>query len=299
MFRILITTVSLFSLLACQQGGPLDLTALAEKAKSGDVEACRKMVDLLGVEKNGISEKVYPLVIETGQPVVAPLLASVSSVNTEQRERVIAALGTLRVASAVQPISQVLADKSLKRRYIAAWALGEIGDPAGIPALLQALSDPEELVRQYATRSLIKFNRTAVDPLVRFLDGADTIAAGGAIRALGDIGDKQAIDALLPQVDGPNRTDVLLALGKLRDSRAESALIDALDDPDWKVRMNAAMALGPVGSRRSVPGLQTTLDDPVMVVREWSARSLSVITGKTVMYRDADGQMVEPYSVYH
>ncbi len=85
----------------------------------------------------------------------------------------------------------------------------------------------------------------------------------------------------------------------MRDPRAESALIAGLNDPDWQARMNAAMALGPIGSEKSVAMLEQTLDDRVMVVREWSARSLSIITGKTVLYRDADGDLVEPYSVYH
>ncbi len=53
------------------------------------------------------------------------------SEDKQQREYVIAALGTLKVADAVPAISTVLADQTLERRYVAAWALGEIGDAAG------------------------------------------------------------------------------------------------------------------------------------------------------------------------
>ncbi len=298
MIRPLLIMMLSASLLACQNG-PVDLVALAEKARNADPSACRRMVDLLGMTENRVGEKVYPLVVEIGAPMVEHLLAAVASENRDQRERVIAALGTLREKSAVQPIARVLTDRSLKRRYIAAWALGEIGSEEGIPFLLQALGDPELPVRQYATRSLIKINLAAVEPLIGLLVTADPLAAAGAIRALGDIGDKRALDPLLAQVDGPNRADVFLALGKLRAPRAESALLAGLADPDWEVRMNAAMALGTVGTASSASGLEKTLDDPVMVVREWSARSLSVVTGKAVRYRDEDGNMVEPYSVYH
>ena len=286
-------------LTACQQSGPIDLKTLAGKARAGDAVACRELVNLLAMEKNSVSEKVYPLVIEIGQPMVAPLLAQVHTENREQRERVIAALGTLQVKAAVQPITEVLNNKLLKRRYIAAWSLGEIGETSAIQSLLKALGDPEELVRQYATRSLIKFNKSALEPLLELLPQADTQTAAGIIRALGDIGDKRSIDALLLQVEGDNRPDVFLALGKLRDPRAESALILGLIDTDWQVRMNASMALGAIGSNKSIPALQATLDDEVMVVREWSARSLSVITGAKVKYRDAAGELVAPYSVYH
>jgi HEAT repeat protein len=295
-FCIILTSLLL---VACQQGGVVDLKALSEKGLTGEPAACRQLVELLGMTENRVGEKVYPVVIEIGEPVVAPLLAAVKSNNREQRERVIAALGTLRVDSAVQPISEVLLNKSLKRRYIAAWALGEIGSAEGIDPLIIALADPDQTVRQYATRSLIKFNRKAVDPLIASLATAEPVAAAGAIRALGDIGDKRALEPLLQQVDGPNRRDVFLALGKLRDARAETALITGLTDDDWRTRMNAAMALGTVGGDRAEPALRRTLEDEVLVVREWSARSLSVVSGQTVRYRDDNGELVEPYSVYH
>lgn len=289
----------LTGLAGCQQSGPIDLTALAGKARAGDLSACRELVSLLAMEKNGVSDKVYPIVIEVGKPMADLLLSQINTDDRVQREKIIAALGTLQVTAAVQPISKVLTNKVLKRRYIAAWALGEIGDASGIPPLLLALDDPEDLVRQYATRSLIKFHTAAVPALLDFVPRATPVAAAAAMRALGDIGDKRALDVILGQVTGPNRQDAFLALGKLRDPRAESALMTGLGDADWQVRMNAAMALGATGSRRSVPLLQKSLDDEVMVVREWSARSLSVITGSKVMYRNAAGELVEPYSVYH
>ncbi|PLX80765.1 MAG: hypothetical protein C0615_00450, partial [Desulfuromonas sp.] len=148
-------------LVACHQGGAIDVDRLIVQAKAGDAAACRDLVDLLGQEENQVGAKVYPTVLEIGQPMVQPLLDNIKTDNRYLRERVIAALGTLQVVSAIEPISQVLADRSLKRRYIAAWALGEIGDRAGIEPLLNALGDPEALVRQYATRSLIKYNRDA------------------------------------------------------------------------------------------------------------------------------------------
>ena len=178
-------------------------------------------------------------------------------------------------------------------------ALGEIGHPDGIPALIQALDDEVLLVRRYATRSLIKFNLTAVDALITALGSSSDRVDAGVIRALGDIGDRRALEPLLTQVSGPVRSEAFLALGKLRDPRAEKALIVGLADEDWQVRMNAAMALGPVGSIESEEPLRLCLEDQVLVVREWSARSLSMITGHAVNYRDASDEMVAPYNVYH
>jgi HEAT repeat protein len=291
----------LFGLLitACQDQRTFDLDSLAGQARGGDTSAGLQLVQLFATATPEVNARIYQIVIESGDAVVEPLLQNVQSQHVEQRERVIAALGTLKVQQAVPQIIKVLENPDFNRRYVAAWALGEIGHPDGIPALIRALDDEVQQVRRYATRSLIKFNQSAVDPLVQSLDSASDRAAAGMIRALGDIGDRRALDPLLNHVSGPVRSDVFLALGKLRDPRAEKALIDGLSDQEWRVRMNAAMAIGPIGSRLSEAPLQRCLDDEVMVVREWAARSLSTITGHAVRYKDASGELVAPYMVYH
>ena len=299
MKRLLTALVLILLVSACQNQRTLDLDTLAGQARGGDVSAGRELVQLFATATPEVNDRVYQIVIESGDAVIEPLLENVTSQNTEQRERVIAALGTLKVQQSVPAIVEVLADSTFKRRYICAWALGEIGHPAGIPALIKALDDDVQQVRRYATRSLIKFNQSAVDALVAALDRSSDRASAGIIRALGDIGDRRALEPLLNHVTGPVRSDTFLALGKLRDPRAEQALINGLSDTDWQVRMNAAMAIGPIGGALSEAPLRACLEDEVLVVREWAARSLSTITGHAVNYKDASGELVAPYKVYH
>ncbi|MDO9080357.1 MAG: HEAT repeat domain-containing protein, partial [Desulfuromonadales bacterium] len=211
----------LLALSGCQQSNePVDLQALAGKARGGDNAALSKLVELLAVDANNVNDQVYGIVTELGAAAVPALLKKVNSADKSQREHVIAALGSLRAQEAIIPISQVLGDKSLGRRYVASWALGEIGEPAGIPALLQALKDDDSEVRKYATRALIKLNQSAVQPLITYLATAPPQGGAGAIRALGDIADPRALIPLLDQVEGLNRQEVFLALGKLKDPRA-------------------------------------------------------------------------------
>ena len=300
MRRVSFSLLLLLVLSACQQSNePVDLQALAGKARGGDNSAMTKLVDLLAVDANGVNDQVYTIVTELGEKAIPALLKEVASADKSQREHVIAALGSLKAVAAIAPISQILGDKSLGRRYVAAWALGEIGEVSGIPALLQALNDDDTEVRKYATRALIKFNQNAVEPLIAYLATAPPQGGAGAIRALGDIADPRALNPLLAQVNGVNREEVFLALGKLRDPRAEETLLQGLVDPAWKVRMNAAMALGPIGSAATEAPLRKTLEDDVHVVREWSARSLEVITGQHLKYRNEKGEYVTPYTVYH
>lgn len=283
----------------CSRDAAINLEELGGKARSGDRMALVRLVELLARPDGQVAEQAYPVVVAAGEQAVPVLLEKVGATNRQQREYVIAALGTLKAQPAAVPIARVLADRSLERRYVAAWALGEIGAPEGVPALLSALDDPNNEVRRYATRALIKINRPAVAPLVEHLRTAKGESSAGAIRALGDIADPAALDVLLAHAAGPQRAEVFLALGKLRDARAAATLIKGLTDGDWRARMHAAMALGPLGGPEAAAALKRTLDDEVHVVREWSARSLEMVSGQPVLYRNSKGEMVRPYNVYH
>lgn len=286
-------------MVACSTEPALDIEQLEADALGGDPDAIVQLVNLLGSADSAMADRVYPVVVATGEAAVPVLLSEVQSTNRQVREYVIAALGTLKVNQAIPAISQVLNESHLQRRYVAAWALGEIGGVEAVPALVDALDDDNSEVRRYATRALIKLNKTAVTPLIEYLDHAQGEGAAGATRALGDIADKRALTALLARAGGKERAEVYLALGKLRDPRAESALIAGLQDSDSRARMNAAMALGPLGGPDAAVALQERLEDDVHVVREWSARSLEMITGRPVLYRNSQQEYVRPYQVYH
>ena len=285
MLRYLLLGLCLFVFSACSAEPVLNLEELEANARGGDPQAIEQLVGLLASEESGLSDRIYIMVVEVGERAVPALLPRVQDENKQVREYVIAALGTLKVVDAIPAISEVLANKALERRYVAAWALGDIGDATAVPALLSALDDENSEVRRYATRGLIKLNRLAVMPLLDYLADAEGEGAAAAIRAVGDIADQ--------------RSEAFLALGKLRDVRAESALIAGLEDADSQVRMNAAMALGPLGGPAAAAALSKTVEDEVHVVREWSARSLEMVTGKPVLYRNSHDEYVRPYQVYH
>lgn len=286
-------------LAGCSRDSAVNLGDLASRARSGDRAAIVKLVELLARSDGKVAEQAYPAVVAAGSEAVPALLEKIGTSDRQQREYVMAALGSLKARQAVAPIGLVLADRQLERRYVAAWALGEIGSAEGVSALLGALDDPNTEVRRYATRALIKINRPAVGPLIEHLRRATGESAAGAIRALGDIADPAALDVLLEKAAGPQRAEAFLALGKLRDPRAEAVLIKGLGDGDWQARMNAAMALGPLGGPRAAVALKVALDDQVHVVREWSARSLEMVTSQPVLYKNSKGEMVRPYNVYH
>ena len=283
----------------CTQQKAVDLQRIEGQARGGDQAAIGELVGLLAAEHEALRDRAYAILIDIGTPVVPALLQQLGGAGTVQREYIAAALGNTKAKEAVVPLSEMLGRSGERRRYVAAWALGEIGDLGALPALTAALGDDDPEVRKSAVRALILLGRPAVRALLDTLQSAGPVGEKSAILALGDIADERALPALLQRTEGEARAEVFLALGKLKDPRAEQALIKGLSDSSWQVRMNAAMALGPVGSEACVPALTLAIEDEVLVVREWAARSLEMVTGQRTTFRNEQGEQVAPYNVYH
>jgi HEAT repeat protein len=67
----------------------------------------------------------------------------VANATWTNRRRAVELLGTTRNALAIPILAKCLQDEHPNVRVSAAQALGEIGDPAALPALQQALDDHE------------------------------------------------------------------------------------------------------------------------------------------------------------
>lgn len=86
-----------------------------------------------------------------------------------------------------------------------------------------------------------------------------------AAEALGKIGNKRAVEALIKAVEN-DPDDVVQwfaieALGKIGDTRAVEPLIEALEKWDMTKRMAAAEALGKIGDTRAIEPLIKVLSD--------------------------------------
>lgn len=110
--------------------------------------------------------------------------------------------------------------------------LGKSGDEATLPALTNALKDPEPMVRVEAAAALSRFNsETAFKLLVDNLQRKD-----------------ESDDYLVRQYSAD-------ALGKMSDRRAVPALIAVLKDENSLVKAAAATALGELGERTAITAL--------------------------------------------
>ncbi len=143
-------------------------------------------------------------------------------------------------------------------------ALTEIGAPAVEP-LIALLKDENKFVWQDAAHALGTIgDARAVEPLTQMLDEVDDYDAPAVIVALEHIGGA-GLEPLLKALKHDRltvRQTTASALGRMGDKRAVPALIEAIDDPVLDARFDAIGALGQIGDERAVPRLIEALEDP-------------------------------------
>jgi HEAT repeat protein len=154
-----------------------------------------------------------------------------------------------------------------RQREWAAKALGQIGDPAVIPALIQALQDKDD-VRLAAVKALREIGYDhAIPALIQALqDNDESVSdrAATALERMGTVAILALIQALQDKEHWRVRYWAAKALGKIGDPAAIPALIEALQDKEWKeskVRLAAAEALGEIGGHHAILALIQALQD--------------------------------------
>lgn len=136
-----------------------------------------------------------------------------------------------------QAIIDLNQKEDLGARYYAAWWLGKfrIEEPAAIAALLSALEDEQDRapdggypLRRNAARALGKLgDRQAVKPLIRCLEFPDYYVREAAAQALETLGDSQCVPALMQLLAGGVKAATRVP-GKPHLVQPYEAIIEAL-----------------------------------------------------------------------
>jgi HEAT repeat protein len=115
-------------------------------------------------------------------------------------------LGRLGEKRAIPALIEALKDPNMALRNNAAFALGEIGAEEAVPRLIDLLRDPEERVRKSAIKALGMIRaKDAVAPLLQVLDADNSrVTRKSALRSLGQIGDPKALGAVERFVSHPD-----------------------------------------------------------------------------------------------
>jgi HEAT repeat protein len=172
--------------------------------------------------------------------------------DNKMRVAMIRALGSLKDKGATNILTSIATKQDENQNFLinrlAAQQLGELRDPAAIPALIKCLflfapNHPELRMNDVAAEALILIGRPSLKPLLKVLGGKD--ATANAIA-------KQYIDAVkarrpdlasriaIRQVTGGEAS---FALGALGFSEALDPLLQEAASTDTARKLNAAIAL--------------------------------------------------------
>jgi HEAT repeat protein len=286
---------------ACGVPTPPSVPELETRAGEGDPDAVEGLLDLIGRDSPiKTRAQVYRALVKVGKRGEDHVLSACRDTDAVRREHALALAANLKLAGTYDEAVRALNDGSFPRRYVAAWALGEIGDARGAKPLLAALGRETGETAREAARSLVRLGRSSTPLLLEAVPGLRGESRGYALRMLGDLRDPRAAEALVAALADPEtRSDAAWALGKLGVPEVAESLAPHLADSDWRVRLEVAKALGLLEAREvdaALDGLRAA--DPVPAVREWAARSLALLRGQPEEYPNARGEWVEPDRLY-
>jgi len=132
----------------------------------------------------------------------------------------------------------------------------KIGDPRAVGALGKATNSSDKDIRRIAVSALgLIRSISSVEHLIGKLNDSDANVRAKAASGLGNQGDCQCLDKLIPIATCDRSADVrraaVEALGQFADLRVIDPLITALSDGEYSVRISAASALGKIDDLRA------------------------------------------------
>jgi len=224
-------------------------------ATLGSNNACVRRVAAKLLGRSAVSTDVLRGLLDNPSPLIRESAAYAAG-EGERRELVAA-------------LARRLADSDAGPTAMAAWALGEIHDPASAQALQTAsvwalgqfedasyakdvvplLRDADPVMRATAAEALGQMKSPRVgSALVGALTDRTDAVRRAAVRALADLHERSAVapleGLLVNDADADVRRACAHALGDLSEARSLDPLAKALGDPDVEVQRAAADAIG-------------------------------------------------------
>lgn len=178
-----------------------------------------------------------------GDRAAGAISAALADPNPAIRARAAEAAGGMTTPTLA---ARALGDADAEVRVAAAAALGDIGGPASVAPLMNALNDTGSGVAAAASQSLSRVGDAAIPMLVARLSAGDTVAyrVSQALEVIG----RPAVDSLLAVARTGNGGArwAAITLGQIGDPRAVPALEALKSSPDPDTAWAADIALAKV-----------------------------------------------------
>jgi len=229
----------------------------------GDGRASDALGDQLDDPAGNVRREAADALAAIGtEQALSPLLGAVTDNNEEVRYAAVMSLGGYQGPEAIDPLIESLDDSSETVRRAAVFSIVEL--------LAEAPTEQSHRIRETVVDRLESADRSVVDPLVELLTESNQPRERRNVawllgRVAGDVGQDDAVDALVGALDADDGTTAQFAatsLVELGGEEVESELLDLLEDPDCPsaARSKAVFVLGKVGGERARDQLEAMLD---------------------------------------
>ena len=192
-------------------------------------------------------------VVGKGNAAVAELVAALQG---PQANRAAAALGRIGSPQAVAALLPLAASPEGEMRATVAWALGSCKDPAATPALLKLAEDPHAPARAGAFWALGRVgNLKSADALRRGTRDPDRNVRLALARGIAEGGQKAFFSVLTPRLDYDARWVLEPGEdGKIKEGQKPVEKV-FWTEPDTAVRLAIVQALGTLGVIDAAPSI--------------------------------------------
>lgn len=203
-------------------------------------------------EKSSLEKGKFSKVKDPGERV-RKIIQSVLPGNAYPKEfEEIVGIGAPAIPTLIEIFQDVSA--SWQSRWIAAMALGRLGEAKAWKTLKAGLKDPLFLIRMASVQALGNTKDPSVAPIVRkVLNDKAMVVRSVVVDTLARLRDTHSVEALMEELHlernfhrGQSlwiREKILEALGLIGDERAVPTLLSVLNEKEGKIRIQACKAL--------------------------------------------------------
>jgi len=219
-------------------------------------------------------EKCVPL----GKVAIKPISRELNSEDTTIVRSAIKTLGDIKHPAAITYLLHKYATGSAATREAVVNSLANIKDPKSVKAIIIALDDSNNYVREAAQKvlesELDAFKQLndpdSIKPLIKALKDNNRSVRAIAAKFLGEFQNPEATKYLIEALKDSDievRKAASDSLKKIKDPQAIEPLVAALNDPNAEVRVTVVETLGEFRDHRAIEPLMEKLKDPSPEVR--------------------------------
>ncbi len=218
-----------------------------------------------------------------------------------QKRRALVSLGRTRAPEVIPALAEALGEPNEETRVAAIRGLGRLGIPdAAVPILEHLVEGRLKLPSTVIQNALLNCSRQQPSILVPYLRRADAETRALVARALGEVATGDLGEDLLLLANDPQaevRASAARSLGETELNLALSALGALAEDTEWFVRLRAVVALGNLRDERAIPMLVDALCDANRFVRLRAAAGLAKMRENLETILDLVGEKKDRYAM--